>query len=176
MSMRRLTRVTLGLALVAALGCGTDEPQGEEATAPAPPKPEDVQPMPPMGHVVDWGTPSVPCQVKAGSTVPVSIIVRNAGDQVWRDMANSDKGRGAVRLGARWWPASPAKVPLIDYTAARGDLSGPVPPGGSATLTVVVAAPTTPGSYMLQLDLVEEMIVWFEHVGAVKVMVPVTVS
>jgi hypothetical protein len=175
MWMRHLTRVTLGLVLVGALGCGSDESDGEAGKTPAT-QPQDVEPMPHTGHVIAWGTPGVPCQIKAGSIVPVSVIVTNGGDQVWRDVASSGTGRGAVRLGARWWHASPAKAPLIDYTAARGDLSGPVSPGGSARLTVDVVAPTAPGSYMLQLDLVEELVVWFEYVGAAKLMVPVTVT
>jgi hypothetical protein len=58
----------------------------------------------------------------------------------------------------------------------RGDLPGPVPPGKTATLTVAVEAPPAPGSYLLQLDLVEELVVWFEYRGAAKLLVPVAVD
>ena len=174
MHRRHLTRLSLCLALALALGCG-EEAQDEPAQPP-PPAPEDVQPMPPSGFVVQWGAPGVPCQMKAGATVPVSIVATNAGDQLWRDLANSDKGRGAVRLGYRWWGPGPSDVPVIDHPVGRGELKGPVLPGGSATLTVEVVAPTAPGSYLLQLDLVEELITWFDDKGAAKVMVPVTVN
>ena len=174
MHLRHLTRMSLCLVLAGMLGCGDE--QDEEAGKPAPPAPGDVQPMPASGHTVQWSTPGVPCEMKAGSTVAVSVIARNVGDHVWRDIPSSDNGRGAVRLGYRWWASGPGKLPVIDYSLTRGDLRAPVPPGSSATLTIEVVAPAAPGSYLLQLDLVEELITWFENTGAVKLMVPVTVS
>lgn len=177
MQVRHLTRVIVCFALAGALGCGGTQPAKDASSSPAPPKPEDVKPMPTTGHVVEWGAPGVPCQMKAGSVVPVAVIVKNAGDQVWRDWAHSDKGRGAIRLGARWWTPGETKVPLVDYGRVRGELTkGPVAPGGSATMTVAVTVPSAPGTYTLQLDLVEELVVWFENIGAAKLLVTVTVN
>lgn len=170
-TLRHLTRLTLCLAVLGLLGCSHEE--DEPASTPAP---VDVQPMPASGHRVEWGTPGVPCTMKAGSTVAVAVVVTNAGDQTWRDIPNSQEGKGAVRLGYRWWAAGNAKTPAVDYGHARGDLAAPLPPGGSAPMTVKVVAPAAPGAYLLQLDLVEELVVWFEVRGANRLVVPVTVG
>ena len=60
--------------------------------------------------------------------------------------------------------------------AVRGELNAPVPPGGTANFTLQVAAPKTPGSYQLQVDLVEELVFFFSAKGNEKLTVPVTVQ
>jgi hypothetical protein len=167
-------RLALLILLACASACGDSEK--EAAPPPASAAPKDPPQMPYTGHRVEWGTPGVACQMKAGAKHPVSVIVRNVGDQFWHSFPATASGRGAIRLGARWWAPNDTKAPAIDYTPARGDLATNLGPGQSATLTVEVTAPPTPGSYLLQLDLVEELVVWFENTGATPLKVPVTVN
>jgi hypothetical protein len=132
--------------------------------------------MPATGHRVEWGPVRAACTMKAGSKQPVAVVVRNAGDQFWSSLSSTRTGRGAVRLGYRWWSPKDPRRPVTDYGEERGDLRQTLGPGGSVTMTVMVATPSTPGSYQLQLDLVEELVSWFEGRGAAKLMVPVTVD
>jgi hypothetical protein len=173
------------LLLATAVGCCGDREaeQAKDATEAAqppgvPPPGDAFRPMTDSGYRVKWGAPSVPCSLKPGVSVPVSVVVKNVSDQTWPDIPTSDqgKGRGAVRLVYRWWKSPGDKEPLIDYGAPRGDLSGPVSPGGDATLTVTVEAPPQAGSYVLQLELVAELVHWFADRGADKLLVPVSVS
>ena len=53
---------------------------------------------------------------------------------------------------------------------------GPVRPGKTAVMAIAVTAPTEPGNYKLQLDLVQENVSWFETRGAPVLMVPVVVK
>ena len=169
-----MKRLMLLLVLMSLGGCSEPEPDVREG-AESEPMPHDPPAMPPTGHRIEWGAAGVPCEMKPGAKVPVSVFVKNAGDQLWPAASTTATGFGAVRLGSRWWsPKDPTK-PLVDYTY-RGDLGMSVPPGQTATMTVEVTAPTTPGSYLLQFDLVEELVVWFENKGAAKLMVPVTVK
>lgn len=170
-----MKRSLLLLVLAGALACGTSEEEAQKVEA-TPVPTQDPQPMPPTGHRLEWGTPGVPCSMKAGSKQPVSVIVKNVGDQVWHSLASTSTGQGAVRLGYRWWSPRDSKLPVFDYTQVRGDLRSPLGPGGTATLTVEVTAPPEPGTYRLQLDLVEELVVWFENHGAARLLVPVTVN
>lgn len=167
---------TFALLVSTVACCGEDEPQAQPSAAAAPERP--FQPMPQSGYRVEWGTPRVPGSWKAGESLPVDLVVKNIGDQTWPDIPSSDqgKGRGAVRLTYRWWKSAGDKAPLVDYDLARGDLYAPVPPGGTADLTVMVVAPPKPGAYVLQLELVAELVQWFQDQGAAKLMVPVTVS
>ena len=171
---RLVKHLALVLLLAGALACSeSDEPAPKAAATPGP---QDHPAMPPTGHRVEWGTPGVPCTMKAGAKVPVAVVVKNTGDQTWYHVATTITGHGAVRLGARWWSQRDAKVPAVDYTQVRGDLRANLAPGESAALTVEVTAPSTPGAYLLQLDLVEELVVWFENRGAARLMAPVTVN
>lgn len=161
------------LLLASTLACSeVEEPAPKAAPHTAFP------PLTASGYRVEWGVPSVPCILKAGTSVPVSVVVKNIGDGSWPDIPSADPatGRGAVRLGYRWWSEGDAKRLVADYAAQRGDLRAPLGPGGSATMTALVTAPSAPGTYLLQLDLVEELVVWFESRGAAKLMVPVTVN
>lgn len=168
-----MKRLALGLVLLTAFGCAdVEEPPAVEAV---PPKVEDPPAMAGTGHQVEWGTPGVPCEMKAGSKQPVSVTVKNVGDQYWYAASSTATGRGAIRLSARWWSPRDSKVPVIEYDR-RADLKTNLGPQQTATLTVEVTAPATPGSYRLQFDLVEEMVVWFENKGAARLMVPVVVK
>jgi hypothetical protein len=64
----------------------------------------------------------------------------------------------------------------LPASAARGELTAPVPPGETANFTINVAAPKSPGNYQLQLDLVEELVFFFSNKGNEKLTVPVTVQ
>jgi hypothetical protein len=148
-------------------------------------KPESgpkVKPLPDTAFRVEWiGRPSIPAAVPAGNVFPVTVTVKNTSDQVWLDPKSSHPttyAAGAVRLGYRWLKPSEKKAPKpnMGYSDARGDLSQPVHPGGSALLTVEVTAPAQPGDYNLQLDLCQELVSWFEPKGTAPLVVPVKVE
>jgi hypothetical protein len=107
------------------------------------------------------------------------VLVTNAGDAVWPSPRLAD-GRilaaGAVRLGYRWWKASDHTKPYIDYPPTRADLPAPVAPWQTALLAVEVVAPSEAADYELQLDLVQEVVAWFETKGAPRLLVPVRVT
>ena len=170
--MRNLGRIALGAVAVAAFACAESE---EEAGSwePAP-----FKAMSSSGYRAAWGKPEVPPLVKAGATVPVTVTVTNAGDQTWVDIPNSDggTGRGAVRLAYQWWKAKDDAAPFIADDKTRADLTDPLEPGESATLTIMVKAPPSPGRYQLQLELVAELVHWFRDQGATPLFVPVVVG
>lgn len=171
MMQRRLSRVSFCLAVLVATGCCQDDKPAPGAGASS----AEVKPMPASGFQVEWGTPGVPCTMKAGSTVAVGIVVKNTSDQTWREFGSTQKGKLAVRLGYRWWDSG-GKAVVVDYTPVRGELGRPLAPGKSAAMAVAVIAPPAPGTYVLQLDLVEELVAWFQDRGAPQVKVPVTVD
>jgi hypothetical protein len=64
---------------------------------------------------------------------------------------------------------------LSEY-GVRSDLPWPLRPGERITLPILVATPQEPGHYLLQLDLVRELVTWFEDQGAGRLLIPVDVS
>ncbi len=134
-----------------------------------------LNPLPDTAFKVEWGKAIVPRTMRPGERVLVSLEVRNASPVAWPDAktaAYQPPGAGAVRLSYRWW--APGSAVPTAY-GARADLPAPLPPGASAMLSILVTAPDKPGDYRLQLDLVDELVAWFEEKGAAPLVVPVSV-
>jgi hypothetical protein len=104
---------------------------------------------------------------EAGESCRIAIQTRNTGAAMW--IASS--GPGQVKLGYVWLNARTG-LPIHD---GRIELPYPVYPGTPYTFFGEVQAPTEPGEYVLKLDLVSELITWFEQVGAIPVRVPIQV-
>jgi hypothetical protein len=177
--------LALLLLVCAASGCGEPDVPEPEETAGSPAagatgaKPAEVVPLPDSAFRLEWGTPGVPSTVARGSRFAVGVEVANKGDQTWLGSAHTEPyAAGAVRLGARWLKSGAATPPPqgVGFGAERGELVQPVSPGQSAVLAVVVTAPSEPGAYLLQLDLCQELVCWFEDKGAAALKVPVTVK
>jgi hypothetical protein len=130
--------------------------------------------LPDEAFRVEWVTNTMPPVVRAGSRTQVEVTVKNVGVAAWPDLRSTgDKPPGAVRMGYRWLPETPASEP--PYAPVRVNLPAPLPPGQSATLGVEVTAPPTPGAYRIQFDLVQEFITWFESMDATRLIIPVRV-
>ena len=158
------------LAIVALNGCRPPEKQT--------PTPSPV-PLPGSAFRVEWGDAGVPKTMTAGRSAPVVVNVKNAGDTTWPDRAMghaSGSGIGAVRLAYRWWSADLPPTLLAAYGSGRADLAAPLAPGAATTLSIAVDPPASPGHYVLQLELVQELVGWFEDRGATTLKVPVDVK
>jgi hypothetical protein len=126
---------------------------------------------------IKWDGVELPAALPAGGRVRLLVSFGNAGTETWPDPWMADPaahtGRGAVRLGYRWLDAQ-GKV-VGDYQS-RTDLPRPLRPGESITLPVEASLPAVPGRYRLQVDLVHELVAWFEPRGAARCELPVTVQ
>jgi len=127
---------------------------------------------------VEWQHVYVPSTMAAGKTVTVEVAFKNTSTDTWPDPQHANFGKRdgsyAVRLSYRWWKSGAAR-PVAD-DEERTDLTAPVLPRQSATLLVNVTAPREPGDYLLQFDLVQELVTWFEWKGAARKTVPIRVS
>jgi hypothetical protein len=176
MTTRRLAALAACGMAVLTLACAEAE---TEIAVQARPTAGPMQPLADSGYAVAWGVPGVPATVSAGQRFAAAVIVENQSDQLWLDPENADtsgSGAGAVRLVYRWWKKGDDKAPFVDFAGARGDLKEPLPPGRAAVLALEVTAPGAPGEYLLQLDLCQELVTYFEPKGADKLLVPVTVK
>lgn len=139
---------------------------------------DPLRPRPKSFYRVEWGGVQLPSRLKAGETVQLLVSFRNVGTETWPDPQMADpvnrRGAGAVRLGWRWWQAD-SDVLVSDYSN-RLDLPSPLRPGESLTIPVDLPLPEQPGHYRLQVDLVHELIAWFENRGTARLLVPVTVE
>jgi len=162
------------LLVTCAASCGrrpSETPITQEVVNSAPPVV-----LPPSAMRIEWKQPAVPAGVAAGSTFPMNIEIRNAGDQTW-PVANSKPeyaaGRYAVRLSYRWCASRGMDCP---YFEIRRELSAPLEPGGTQTIGFLITAPPKPGAYELQFDAVQELVAWFGDQGNNRLTIPLQVE
>ena len=96
--------------------------------------------------------------------------VRNLSPETWLPWSSDEPG---VRLGFHF--RRDGETQWHEYLH-RFDLSGPVAPGQSATLTGFIATPGEPGFYTVKIDLVSEGVTWFELQGSTPLVVRLTVE
>ena len=104
-------------------------------------------------------------QVEAGTIEKIAVGVRNTSTAPWPD----DR---FVNLGNHWRKPDGELVRLDD---GRASMNTTVAPGDAIDLTLEMQAPTEPGDYLLELDLVIEGVAWFADHGSPTVTVPVHV-
>jgi len=101
----------------------------------------------------------VPAAFTAGTRAQVRFHLRNVGSKVWRA-----DGAHPVHLGYHWY--TPDGQPVIAPEDLRASLPRDVAPGQEVQVQAQVTPPETPGSYILQWDLVEEGVTWFSAQGS----------
>jgi hypothetical protein len=111
-------------------------------------------------------------QFTAGERATLTVRVQNAGRSVWPETTPTGHA-GRIVLGNHWL-APDGRV------LARDDGRAPLPralwPGDAVEIPVVLTPPDTPGQYVLELDLVQELLCWFGDKGSSTLRLPVVVS
>jgi SAM-dependent methyltransferase len=110
-----------------------------------------------------------PTTVNGGDQIVLGIVARNLSGHRWPASTN---GLG-LAVANHWSTADGAQVVQDD---GRSFLSYDLPPGGSLTAHLTVTAPSEPGDYLLDLDMVHEGVTWFAQFGSSVVRLPVTVE
>ena len=101
----------------------------------------------------------------AGQARTLDVEVYNAGSEVW---PGGPDRRPQIRVGYRWRdPQGRIAVPDGSHTPIPSELR----PGRSTLVPALVIAPSIPGPYVLELELVNEGVRWFGGEHSVRVEV-----
>jgi hypothetical protein len=102
--------------------------------------------------------------------LPIALRAINAGRATW--LAQSEDGKGAVRLGWRWYRGDQE----ISYPGGRELLKYDVFPGGEVTFHTQITPPLESDNYILELGLVSELVTWFSDLGVEPLKVAVRMA
>ena len=105
-------------------------------------------------------------QTTSRITVSVPVILTNAGSVTWDPAQKFDLAYHVFDLAGG----------IVVWDGARTLLPAPVAPGASVTVNATVALPTTPGTFALKFDLVQEGVSWFSGQGVPAESITVTVQ
>jgi tRNA (mo5U34)-methyltransferase len=114
-------------------------------------------------NVAALAVESGPRECRAGEEISFTLRVENAGLARWPARGAGADGRGAVHLGSHLLRADEEEV-AWDY--ARADLPHDLAPGESVRVEISARAPSEPGRYVVEFDMVTEHIAWFEDFGS----------
>jgi hypothetical protein len=161
-----LLRICLAGLTLSALACGPERPPvpGSYTSATPTPGPSGRKDLPESAYRIVWTPLVAPAALAPGERFDLPVTFQNAGDVEWPATGRGDLY--VVRLSQRWLRANGELV--ADYGALRIDLPVPVPAGQSTKLWAALVAPSVPGDYVVQFDLVHEGVTWFADRGAAK--------
>jgi hypothetical protein len=101
--------------------------------------------------------PGVSTLAMSGTQTTIPVTVRNTSNFAW-----PVGGANPVTLSYHW--STPAGATVL-WDGVRTKLSSDVAAGGSALLQAAIAFPSTPGTYLLRWDMVQEGVTWFSGKG-----------
>ncbi|MBX3082722.1 MAG: glycosyltransferase [Anaerolineae bacterium] len=102
---------------------------------------------------------TVPKRMKAGQTYTGKVVIDNQGDQVWRLPEQDDH---AVNLSYHWLNL---EGQVLEREGKRSPLPHPVKPRSRVIAPITILAPTQPGFYQIEIDLVREGVAWFSELA-----------
>lgn len=178
----RVGLATLALLCVALFsGCAPDEPQSPASNQDAAPASQQQVGTRGTAALPDTGfraqlTLSAPLPpLRAGQREVINVRVRNVGDAVWPALGrNEGESMYAVTLRNSWLSARDREV--VNNLDGGRVLPYDLRPGEEVELPLVITAPANRGEYILQLDMVQEQVAWFQDKGSTAAEFPVQIE
>jgi SAM-dependent methyltransferase len=125
--------------------------------------------LPEAAYAATLALEDVPPSLEASAFAPVLVRITNRSDVIWRH--DIPAGRH-ICVGNHWLRPDGSRVVDDD---ARAFLPRPVAPGDTLAVPLRVQAPSEPGRYLLEVDLVQEHVCWFAQRGSATATAPVGV-
>lgn len=127
--------------------------------------------LPEGGFRVAFESHKIAPVIKKGETVSADVTVKNISSATWPSKPD-EKNRYAVTLSYHWFNKNGEAVV---YEGLRTPLPHDLKPDESVTLKATIQAPDKPGTYTLELTMVQELVAWFPERGGEKLALPVNV-
>ncbi len=111
-----------------------------------------------------------PIVAEKGEPFHLKFKVVNIGSSIW--LKDCVGNIGSVRIGGHLYDSN---MKLVQTSVMRGEIPHDILPGEDVDLNVKFAWPES-GSYILSVDMVAELVAWFEQYGTKNCPVSITVN
>jgi SAM-dependent methyltransferase len=135
------------------------------------PSPQTAKALPESGFRARIAAANPPTVMRPADSVTLSVRVINTGDVSWPATGDPD-GRHWINLGNHWLSRE-GRILINDD--GRASLPRDIAPNEEVELALRVTAPQAGGSYILELDMVQEAVAWFKDKGSATAAYPVHV-
>ena len=121
-------------------------------------------PMPDGAFKASITTNGPPSKMRPGERSTLTVKLKNNGNAPWPAHGRAGDGYYQVNLGDNWFDTRNKRLEKHPYV--RSGLPKDLRPGEEIEVLLTITAPSTPGEYTLQIDLVQEMVAWFSEKGS----------
>ena len=146
------------------------------AATPQPIASKTPGPLPEAGFKAQITLPDAPTKLRAGQKETVQVRLKNASDVFWwsrgGEINDRPDNKFYIAAGNRWLKPDGSLVTDMD---GRYGISKDLKPGEETEVPLLVTAPTEPGEYLLEVDLVQEQVGWFSDKGSPTARTKITV-
>jgi len=136
--------------LVSVTSCGGSEKSGSSAES-------KIVALPDSAYRAEITVDSPPPTAPAGGTATATVTIKNVGDKAWPANGNAVVP-AMVHLSYHWLDKDGN---VIVQDGIRTALPTSLNPGASVSVKAKVVYPKSPGDYILEFDMVHELITWF---------------
>jgi hypothetical protein len=131
-------------------------------------------PLPPEGYRGELSfVEPPPGQMRVGESKTIQVRVKNVSPVPWKVRGPGPDNKYFIAVGNRWFRAD--GTTLLTSMDGRIGLPEDLAPGRETTAALLIRAPAEPGDYVLDLDLVQEQVTWFNERGSQTAKTKVTV-
>jgi hypothetical protein len=156
--------IIASFAAFAAQGCSTSRPAGNTATGSSTSTPSA---LPDNAFKAEVSVRDAPAKLQAGQKATLQVKVKNASGVQWYARGaetNTDPdNKFHLSVGDRWLDANEVLITDMD---GRYGLPQDLKPGEETEVPLLITAPKDPGDYILELDVLQEQVVWFHDKGS----------
>lgn len=167
---------TLALLLTAVACKETTTAPDSNTAASQPTASKTPGPLPDRGFRALLAFKDAPTKLRTGQKETVVVRVKNASDVFWwargGEINNSNSNQFYIAVGDAWLQEDGKLLTNMD---GRMGVGKDLRPGEEVEVPLLITAPTTPGNYILEVDLVQEQVAWFHEKGSPTVRTNVTV-
>lgn len=117
--------------------------------------------LPEGSHLAGLEIVSAPEQLETGARGTIRVRVTNKGHAAWPHDLPLER---AICLGNHWLHADGS---MFEHDDGRGRLPVRLAPGESIDSDLAIKAPSIPGEYEIEIDLLQENVCWFAQKGSI---------
>lgn len=175
MKLRIALLAAASACLIVAVGCSPRKTTNTVSPA-APVVSKIAGPLPDRGFKAQITLPDPPLKLRTGQKETITVKVKNTSDVVWwlrgGEINDRADNKFYIALGNHWLDKDGKRtLDLEGHNAIPRDLK----PGEETDMTLLITAPSRPGEYTIELDMVQEAVSWFSDKGSPTTKAKVTV-
>lgn len=132
-----------------------------------PPVSRKAAALPPEGFKAEITLPEPPAKLRTGQVQIITVNVKNTSSVVWWPAGGETTDRldntFYIAAGNRWLDKDGKRT---SESEGHAGIPKVLKPGESVEMSLQITAPKEPGSWIMDLDMVQEGVAWFGDKGS----------